>query len=93
MILGTHFQGRIGFWADIRRGSIFRGHLEALAEKVPFLLLFGGNLCSGGPGKWVKTHYFGVVWKVVFWVFAFEAFQMGVKHRFVYHLSGTTNCL
>jgi len=30
-----------------QEGSIFGGHLEALAEKVPFLLMFGGNLCSG----------------------------------------------
>jgi len=48
MILGTHFQGEIGFWPSYRRGSIFRGHLEVLAEKVPFLLMFGGNLCSKG---------------------------------------------
>jgi len=26
-----------------QEGSIFRGHLEALAEKVPFLLMFGGK--------------------------------------------------
>jgi len=26
-----------------QEGSIFRGHLEAMAEKVPFLLMFGGK--------------------------------------------------
>jgi len=48
MILGTRFQGRNRILAYIRRGSIFGGHLGALAEKVPFLLMFGGNLCSEG---------------------------------------------
>jgi len=48
MILGTHFRGRIGFRGLYQEGSIFGGHLEALAEKVPFLLMFGGNLCSEG---------------------------------------------
>jgi len=43
MILGTHFRGRDLILAYIRRGSIFRGHLEALSERVPFLLMFGGK--------------------------------------------------
>jgi len=34
-----------------------------------------------GPGKWVKTHYFGVVMKGGILVFAFEVFQKGVEHR------------
>jgi len=35
-----------------QEGSIFRGHLGPWQKKVPFLLMFGGNLCSkGSPGK------------------------------------------
>jgi len=60
MILGTHFRGRIGFWSYIRRGLSLGGHLVALAEKVPFLLMFGGNLCSKGTlGKGQNRLFWG----------------------------------
>jgi len=49
-----------------QEGSIFRGHLGALAEKVPFLLMFGGKqgkvhgalggqkqVILGWSGKWL----------------------------------------
>jgi len=43
-----------------QEGPIFRSHLEALAERVPFLLMFGGNLCSNGAlGSGQNTLYWG----------------------------------
>jgi len=41
-----------------QEGSIFRGHLGPLAEKVPFLLMFGGNLCSKGPWEMGQNRLF-----------------------------------
>jgi len=36
---------------------------------------------SGGPVRKVPFLLMFGVWKVVFWVFAFEVFQKGVEHR------------
>jgi len=70
MILGTHFQGWNRILVYSRRGLSLGGHLEVLAERVPFLLMFGGNLCSKGALgngskqvilRWSEKGHFGVL--------------------------------